>query len=106
MAPDMASGVMPSWTSLLRGPMGLSAARAHVSYFISRSIHVPLLRARDSRGAALATWRLPARMAERRCIGSMSGRRVEGLREPARLVLAEVAERLGGKAAGRSNFCC
>ena len=44
-----------------------------MSYFISRSIHVPLLRARDSLGAALATWRLPARMAVRRCIGSMVG---------------------------------
>ena len=74
-----------------------------MSYFISRSIHVPLLRARDSLGAALATWRLPVRMAVSRCIGSMlvvgtaSSRRLE-------TKLARPPRAMGGDIRGR--FLC
>ena len=74
-----------------------------MSYFISRSIHVPLLRARDSLGAALATWRLPVRMAVSRCIGSMlvvgtaSSRRLE-------TKLARPPRAMGGDIRGRGSL--
>ena len=81
-----------------------------MSYFISRSIHVPLLRARDSLGAALATWRLPVRMAVSRCIGSMlvvgtaSSRRLETkLARPPRAMGGDIRGR-GVAAACRSRI--